>query len=803
MSTFTAEQMQELIKEVLSVRNRIFKKAVSVMLTAGMLAAAVFTQPVLADSERVVTLGADLSKEDQKLILKYFGVKASEAHVIYVTNDEERAFLSDYIPLSVIGSHTLSCAYVKPTSKGGIQVKTANLTWVTSNMIASALSTAGVKNCEVIAACPRPVSGTGALTGVLKAYETAASSVLDDSRKVIAAQEIATYSDIAENIGQAEATDIINQIKIQVIEEGVDETDYELIQEIVDDAVDDVLSEIEFSRDELLDLTEEQRAELADLAEKIAEQKYQYEDVKETLERVEKNVSSTEVNSPDVNVNVNISNDISNDNEGQTVNQDVDTSADNAGQTVNQDADATVSEDGADEEDELEEDSIFKDTDDGLFGEGAVIDATTQEAMNTDKEQAGQEDNEEEEDKEDGNENSLFNIETSDNTVVPDDSAAPEGEEEEAGDTLEPEDGRTDAETDETDDWMKELFGEETSDDETGDEEAKEPGQTEPDAQQTEGEDNGEEKDDNWFFDIFEQDETDGTSQPTGEEDDEWGPGIDETGHDEEEAGTENPVALDESGEETDAEKHADADEPDDLDEAEDTADDESEDLKGDEEDADLIDENEENEDGTDGSAGSAPEISIDPDFDSYAVQLTVEGNKVPVSGKVVIESEGETVKKMDLSDTSVWGALKSDFGDETVIYVFTGKALPAGSYRISLKDAVFAEAGEDGLPVSGTETSPVKVTADVTYEASTLTVSGDSFTAFSEAELNVAAPEGTAYVELSSSDEDVLIVGEYDPESETAALSFESSGTAVVTAEYYNEDGELLGEDMLEIAVF
>ena len=74
MSTFTAEQIQELIKEVLSVRKRIFKKAVSVMLTAGMLAAAVFTQPVLADSERVVTLGADLSKEDQKLILKYFGV---------------------------------------------------------------------------------------------------------------------------------------------------------------------------------------------------------------------------------------------------------------------------------------------------------------------------------------------------------------------------------------------------------------------------------------------------------------------------------------------------------------------------------------------------------------------------------------------------------------------------------------------------------------------------------------------------------------------------------------------------------
>ena len=414
--------------------------------------------------------------------------------------------------------------------------------------------------------------------------------------------------------------------------------------------------------------------------------------------------------------------------------------------------------------------------------------------------------------KEDGDENLLFDIETSDNTVVPDDSAAPEGEEEEkAGDAVEPGDGRTDDETDETDDWMKELFGEETSDDETGDEETKEPGQTESEeqqteseAQQTEGEDDGEEKDDNWFFDIFEQDETDTASQPTGEENDEWDPGIDETGHDEE-GDMENPMAADESGEEIDTERPVDADEPDDLDEADDTANDGSEDLKEDEkeEDGDLFDENEENEDGTDGSAGSAPEISFDSDFDSYAVQLTVEGNKVPVSGKLVIESEGETVKKTDLSDTSAWGALKSDFGDETVIYVFTGKALPAGSYRISLKDAVFAEADADGLPVPGTETSPVKVTEDVTYEASGLTVSGDSFTAFSEAELNVSVPEGTAYVELSSSDEDVLIVGEYDPESETAALSFEGSGTAVVTAEYYSEDGELLGEDTLEIAVF
>ena len=54
----------------------------------------------------------------------------------------------------------------KPTQSGGIKVRTANLNYVTGNMIANALSTAGVTNCEAVAACPYEVSGTGALTGV-------------------------------------------------------------------------------------------------------------------------------------------------------------------------------------------------------------------------------------------------------------------------------------------------------------------------------------------------------------------------------------------------------------------------------------------------------------------------------------------------------------------------------------------------------------------------------------------------------------------------------------------------------------
>ena len=88
-----------------------------------------------------------------------------------------------YIPLEQIGTRTLSCAYVKPTQSGGIKVRTANLNYVTGNMIANALSTAGVTNCEAVAACPYEVSGTGALTGVIMAYESASGQKLDSTKK--------------------------------------------------------------------------------------------------------------------------------------------------------------------------------------------------------------------------------------------------------------------------------------------------------------------------------------------------------------------------------------------------------------------------------------------------------------------------------------------------------------------------------------------------------------------------------------------------------------------------------------------
>ena len=116
---------------------------------------------VFADSTRVVTIGVNNSPQQKETILKYFGVNENEVEVISVNNQEERQYLEGIATEAQIGTKTYSCAYVQPTSSGGINVKTANLTWLTSATVASTLTTAGLKNADVVLASAIPASGTG------------------------------------------------------------------------------------------------------------------------------------------------------------------------------------------------------------------------------------------------------------------------------------------------------------------------------------------------------------------------------------------------------------------------------------------------------------------------------------------------------------------------------------------------------------------------------------------------------------------------------------------------------------------
>lgn len=239
--------------------------------------------PVMADAVKVVTLGADLSDADKQKMLRYFKVDNNQVQIISITNADEKAHLGKYFSAGDIGSRTVSCAYVKPTTSGGIKVRTANLNKVTCNMIASILSTSGVKNCEVVAACPFEVSGTGALTGVMMAYETASGENLDQTKKEIATEELKITGDLADELGQDDATSVVNQAKMEVV--GNDIHNGDEIYNVV----------INVSQQVGVDLTDEQVDAIASLMEDIAEQDYDYQDMRETLETVEENTSGAPI----------------------------------------------------------------------------------------------------------------------------------------------------------------------------------------------------------------------------------------------------------------------------------------------------------------------------------------------------------------------------------------------------------------------------------------------------------------------------------------------------------------------------
>ena len=285
------------------------KKLIS-LFTAAAISAALLVPgtTAYADSQEVVTIGADLNEAQKNAILQYFGIYGKNIETITINNQDERNHLASYIPIEQIGTRTYSCALVQPTTSGGIQVKTANLSYVTSNMIATTLSTAGVSNCNVIAASPFEVSGTGALTGVIMAYETATDTTLDSTKKDIANQELVTTGTIAQTVGQNTATQIVNDIKIQVISGQV------VDQDQVDAIVDEVVNKIEEEKSTetettasgeteqqtvTVELSDTDRQMLKDLANKIAQQNYDYDQMKATLDRVEQNVSDIASNTSD------------------------------------------------------------------------------------------------------------------------------------------------------------------------------------------------------------------------------------------------------------------------------------------------------------------------------------------------------------------------------------------------------------------------------------------------------------------------------------------------------------------------
>lgn len=250
-----------------------FKQKVSSLLVAMTIVAGSIV-PAFADGTNVVTIGVNNTAEQRQKILNYFGVKENEVQILEVNNKEEREYLGGIATEAQLGTKTYSCAYVQPTNSGGINVKTANITWVTSSMVASTLSTAGMTNANCVIAAVFPVSGTGALTGVMKAFEDASGEKLDEEKKELASEELITTGDLGDDIGQDKATGVINDIKTEIIKNGTSDTTQ------IAETINNVTNNYNVT------LTDAQVKQITDLMEKIAAQNYDYNSMKQTLNNV-------------------------------------------------------------------------------------------------------------------------------------------------------------------------------------------------------------------------------------------------------------------------------------------------------------------------------------------------------------------------------------------------------------------------------------------------------------------------------------------------------------------------------------
>lgn len=199
------------------------KKIISRLLIVGIAVSVgitVTTKKVYADAFKVVTLGADLTSKQKEEMLKYFNVSKQEANVLEVNIAEETKYLSGLASAKEIGTKSISSSYVEPTNNGGLNVSTNNIYWVSESMIKNSLITAGIKNANVKVSAPFNVSGTAALTGILKGFEnSSAGEKIDEDKKKAANEELVVTGKLGEKIGQDEAAGLINEVKKEVVKE--------------------------------------------------------------------------------------------------------------------------------------------------------------------------------------------------------------------------------------------------------------------------------------------------------------------------------------------------------------------------------------------------------------------------------------------------------------------------------------------------------------------------------------------------------------------------------------------------------
>lgn len=178
--------------------------------------------------DMIITLGENLTEQQKQTILNEMNA-TKEDQVITVSNEEEHKYLGDYIPKATIGTKAISSTSIVIEEAGsGLEVKTKNINWVTDEMYLNALMTAGVKDASIYVTAPFEVSGTAALTGLIKAYEISSEEAIPEDVKQVANEELVTTAKLGDEVGAENASALMAKIKDEIAKNGVPETDAEL-----------------------------------------------------------------------------------------------------------------------------------------------------------------------------------------------------------------------------------------------------------------------------------------------------------------------------------------------------------------------------------------------------------------------------------------------------------------------------------------------------------------------------------------------------------------------------------------------
>jgi uncharacterized protein YpuA (DUF1002 family) len=210
------------------------KKLICLILTV-VLAVACIVPASAADiksGEERVVIGADLSSDEITSVYKDFDIPRGDVKELTVTNSEERTYLDGLVDSAAIGTRSISCVYIKTLDENsGLTISTSNINWCTAEIYRNALMTAGIYDAQVKISAPFAVSGTAALTGIYKAYEDITGEKLNEKAKETATSELVITSELADQIGSYDATEIVNALK-EILNETVTMTDGELLEEI-------------------------------------------------------------------------------------------------------------------------------------------------------------------------------------------------------------------------------------------------------------------------------------------------------------------------------------------------------------------------------------------------------------------------------------------------------------------------------------------------------------------------------------------------------------------------------------------